>query len=50
MSARTSSRSGWASKIQGLADHAEVTQALFNNCYSDYVHRDARQLETLVSS
>jgi uncharacterized protein YecE (DUF72 family) len=41
--------SEWAPRIQDLAGKAEVTQVLFNNCYSDYAHRNAQQLETLVS-
>jgi hypothetical protein len=36
-------------KTIGLAGQAEVTHVLFNNCYSDYAHRNAQQLETLVS-
>jgi hypothetical protein len=35
-------------KTIGLASQTEVTQVLFN-CYSDYAHRNAQQLETLVS-
>jgi len=42
--------SEWAPRIEGLAGQAEVTQVLFNNCYSDWAHRNAQQLETLVSS
>jgi predicted transposase YbfD/YdcC len=30
-------------------DRMAVTHVLFNNCYSDYAHRNAQQLETLVS-
>jgi uncharacterized protein YecE (DUF72 family) len=41
--------SEWAPRIQDLAGKAEVTQVLFNNCYSDYAHRNAQLLETLVS-
>jgi len=41
--------SEWAPKIEGLAGEAEVTQVLFNNCYSDYAHRNAQQLEALIS-
>ncbi len=41
--------SEWAPRIQNLAGKAEVTQVLFNNCYSDYAHRNAQQLEMLVS-
>ena len=42
--------SEWAPRIEGLAGQAEVTQVLFNNCYSDWAHRNAQQLETMVSS
>ena len=41
--------SEWAPRIEDLAGKAEVTQVLFNNCYSDYAHRNAQQLEALVS-
>src|SRR5580658_1942275 len=42
--------SEWAPRIEGLAGKTEVTQVLFNNCYSDWAHRNAQRLETLVSS
>jgi uncharacterized protein YecE (DUF72 family) len=41
--------SEWAPRIQGLAGEAEVTQVLFNNCYSGWAHRNAQELGTLVS-
>jgi uncharacterized protein YecE (DUF72 family) len=34
----------WAGKIRGLAEQAEVTHVLFNNCYRDYAQVNARQL------
>jgi len=34
----------WAGKIRGLAQHAERTQVLFNNCYRDYAQVNAQQL------
>jgi uncharacterized protein YecE (DUF72 family) len=34
----------WAPRIRGLADSAEVTHVLFNNCYSNYAQVNARQL------
>lgn len=37
------------SSASGLAGQAEVTHVLFDNCYSDYAHRNAQQLEILVS-
>ncbi len=38
----------WAPKIRGLAEDAEVTQVLFNNCYSNYAQVNAQQLAALV--
>ena len=35
----------WAPKIGGLAAEAEVTHVVFNNCYRDYAHVNAQQLE-----
>src|ERR1700689_926949 len=34
----------WAPRIRGLADSAEITHVLFNNCYSNYAQVNARQL------
>jgi uncharacterized protein YecE (DUF72 family) len=34
----------WAARIRGLAADADNTHVLFNNCYSDYAHVNARQL------
>jgi uncharacterized protein YecE (DUF72 family) len=34
----------WAPKIRGLADSAELTQVLFNNCYSNYAQVNAQEL------
>jgi uncharacterized protein YecE (DUF72 family) len=34
----------WAPKIRDLADHAETTQVLFNNCYRNYAQVNAREL------
>jgi uncharacterized protein YecE (DUF72 family) len=34
----------WAGKIRGLAQHAERTHVLFNNCYRDYAQVNAQQL------
>src|SRR5208337_4028436 len=34
----------WAPKIRGLAAEADTTHVVFNNCYSDYAHVNARQL------
>ncbi len=40
----------WAPKIGGLAESAETTQVLFNNCYSDYAQVNARQLADLLGA
>jgi uncharacterized protein YecE (DUF72 family) len=34
----------WAPKVRGLADRADTTHVLFNNCYSNYAQVNARQL------
>jgi uncharacterized protein YecE (DUF72 family) len=34
----------WAPKIRDLADQAETTQVLFNNCYRNYAQVNAREL------
>ncbi len=34
----------WAPRIRALADNAEVTHVLFNNCYSNYAQVNARHL------
>jgi uncharacterized protein YecE (DUF72 family) len=34
----------WAPKVQNLADQAREVHSLWNNCYSDYAQRNARQL------
>jgi uncharacterized protein YecE (DUF72 family) len=38
----------WASQIRALADRADTTDVLFNNCYSDYAQVNARQLAALL--
>jgi uncharacterized protein YecE (DUF72 family) len=38
----------WAPRLRRLADDAERTQVLFNNCYSDYAQDNARQLTELL--
>src|SRR6516165_3044040 len=35
---------GWAPKIQSLADDADITHVLFNNCYRDYAQVNAQEL------
>jgi uncharacterized protein YecE (DUF72 family) len=40
----------WSQKIRPLAADAEVTDVLFNNCYSDYAHVNAQQLSALISA
>jgi len=34
----------WAGKIKGLADEADTTHVVFNNCYRDYAQVNAREL------
>ena len=34
----------WATRIRGLAADADTTDVLFNNCYRDWAHVNARQL------
>jgi len=38
----------WAPKLRELADSAERTYVLMNNCYSDYAQRNAAQLVDLL--
>jgi uncharacterized protein YecE (DUF72 family) len=40
----------WSRRIEPLAAGAEVTDVLFNNCYSDYAHVNAQQLSALIAS
>ena len=40
----------WTPRIEDLVGQAETTHVVFNNCYSDYAHRNAQQLEALISS
>ncbi len=40
----------WAARIRGLAEGAEVTHVLFNNCYSNYAQVNARQLAGMLST
>jgi uncharacterized protein YecE (DUF72 family) len=39
----------WAPKLRGLADQAEETHVLMNNCYSDYAQRNAATLVDLLA-
>jgi uncharacterized protein YecE (DUF72 family) len=41
---------GWSHRIEQLAAGAEVTDVLFNNCYSDYAHVNAQQLSVLIGA
>lgn len=38
----------WTAPIGRLAEEAETTYVLFNNCYADYAPRNARQLSALL--
>src|SRR5580693_5724368 len=40
----------WSHRIEHLAADAEVTDVLFNNCYSDYAHVNAQQLSALIGA
>ena len=40
----------WAPKIRGLADSAEATHVLFNNCYRDYAQVNAQHLAELLGT
>jgi uncharacterized protein YecE (DUF72 family) len=40
----------WAPQIRGLADRAEVTHVLFNNCYRDYAQVNAQHLAGLLGT
>jgi len=39
----------WAGKIRGLAESAERTHVLFNNCCRDYAQVNAQQLTQKLS-
>jgi uncharacterized protein YecE (DUF72 family) len=41
---------GWAPKVRGLAEDAQTTHVLFNNCYSDYAQRNARHFADLLGT
>jgi len=38
----------WAGNVRQLAEDAEETHVVFNNCYRDYAHVNAQQLEGLL--
>ena len=38
----------WAPKIRDLADQADTTHAVFNNCYRDYAQTNAQDLADLL--
>ncbi|MCW2887899.1 MAG: hypothetical protein QOE54_2135 [Streptosporangiaceae bacterium] len=38
----------WAGRIRNLAQHAETTHVLYNNCRSDFSQRNAAQLAALL--
>ena len=40
--------SDWAPKVRSLAEQADLTHVLFNNCYRDYAQVNARQLADLL--
>ncbi len=40
----------WSRRVTRLAADADVTDVVFNNCYSDYAHVNAQQLSALLSA
>jgi uncharacterized protein YecE (DUF72 family) len=38
----------WAGRVQRLSEDADETHVVFNNCYRDYAHVNAQQLEGLL--
>ena len=40
----------WAGNVQRLAQDADETHVVFNNCYRDYAHVNARQLAEILTS
>jgi uncharacterized protein YecE (DUF72 family) len=40
----------WAGRLRDLAAQAEVTHVVFNNCYRDWAHVNARQLSGLLAA
>jgi uncharacterized protein YecE (DUF72 family) len=42
--------SNWAPKVRGLAEDAQTTHVLFNNCYRDNAQRNARHFADLLET
>jgi uncharacterized protein YecE (DUF72 family) len=42
--------SDWAPKVRALAEDAQITHVLFNNCYRDNAQRNARHLADLLET
>jgi uncharacterized protein YecE (DUF72 family) len=40
----------WAGNVKKLAEDADETHVVFNNCYRDYAHVNAQQMEALFSA
>jgi uncharacterized protein YecE (DUF72 family) len=40
----------WAPRIRSLAEEADATHVLFNNCYRDYAQVNAQQLADLLGA
>ena len=40
----------WVPALRGLADEAELTHVLMNNCYRDYAQVNARKLADLLTA
>src|SRR5512146_549183 len=40
----------WAGQVRRLANDADETHVVFNNCYRDYAHVNAREMERLLGT
>jgi uncharacterized protein YecE (DUF72 family) len=40
----------WAGNVKKLAENADETHVVFNNCYRDYAHVNAQQMEALFAA
>jgi len=39
----------WAGQVEKLAEEADETHVVFNNCYRDYAHVNAQRLERIFA-
>ena len=42
--------SEWVPRVRHLAERADTTHVLMNNCFADYVHRNAQELAALLKA